>query len=66
MDGDNEITAENIKDAMAKIGRDISDDEIAEIMRRHDISGDKKLSFDEFKKMILEDNIWVGIHIRDI
>ena len=66
MDGNNEITAENIKDAMAKIGRDISDEEISEIMRRHDISGDKKLSFDEFKKMILEDNIWVGIHTRDI
>lgn len=54
VDGNNEITMDNIKDAMAKLGREISEQEIEEIMRRHDYSGDKALSIDEFKKMILE------------
>ncbi len=47
---------DNIKDAMAKLGKDISDQEIEEIMKRHDYSGDKALSIDEFKKMILEND----------
>ena len=38
---------------MAKLGRDISQDELEEIMKRHDDSGDKALSMEEFKKMIL-------------
>jgi len=38
---------------MAKLGRDISQEELEEIMRRHDYSGDKAISIDEFKKMIL-------------
>jgi hypothetical protein len=28
MDGNNEITADNIRDAMTKLGRDITDEEI--------------------------------------
>ena len=40
---------------MAKIGKDISDGEIQEIMKRHDISGDKSISLEEFKKMILDE-----------
>ena len=47
---------DNIRDAMAKLGREISDAEIEEIMKRHDYSGDKALSLDEFKKMILEND----------
>jgi len=38
---------------MAKLGRDITQEELDEIMKRHDSSGDKALSIDEFKKMIL-------------
>lgn len=56
IDGNNQITKENIKDAMTKMGREISDEEINEIMRKHDSSGDQAISLDEFKKMIMEDN----------
>jgi Ca2+-binding EF-hand superfamily protein len=34
---------------MTKLGKDISSDELEEIMQRHDVSGDKKISIDEFK-----------------
>jgi Ca2+-binding EF-hand superfamily protein len=49
IDNKNEITSENIKDAMAKLGKVVSDEEMEEIMRKHDVSGDKAISFDEFK-----------------
>lgn len=39
---------------MIKLGKEISDEEIEEIMRKHDKSGDRKLSLDEFRKMMLE------------
>ena len=45
----NQITAENIRDAMTKLGKEVSDLEIEEIMRKHDVSGDKAISFEEFK-----------------
>ena len=54
LDNKNEITADNIRDAMSKLGKDVSPEEMEEIMRKHDISGDKAISFDEFKKMILD------------
>ena len=56
IDGNNQITKENIRDAMTKMGREISDEEINEIMRKHDSSGDQAISLDEFKKMIMDDN----------
>ena len=55
IDGNNMITKENIKEAMSKMGREISDEEIVEIFRKHDSSGDQAISIDEFKKMIMED-----------
>ena len=56
IDGNNQNTKENIRDAMTKMGREISDEEINEIMRKHDSSGDQAISLDEFKKMIMDDN----------
>jgi Ca2+-binding EF-hand superfamily protein len=56
IDGNNQITKENIRDAMTKMGREISEEEINEIMRKHDSSGDQAISLDEFKKMIMDDN----------
>lgn len=32
---------QNIKDAMNKLGKDITDSELEEIMKKHDASGDK-------------------------
>jgi Ca2+-binding EF-hand superfamily protein len=40
---------------MAKLGKEISEEEVEEIMKRHDLSGDKAISIDEFKAMILGD-----------
>lgn len=34
---------------MAKLGKRISLEEIEEIMKKHDASGDKLISFEEFK-----------------
>lgn len=39
---------------MKKIGFDISQKEIDEIFIKHDLSGDKSISLEEFKKMILD------------
>lgn len=41
IDGNNEITIDNIKDAMSKLGREITDAELKEIMKKHDSSGDQ-------------------------
>lgn len=49
----NEISGQNIRDAMTKMGREVSDKELDEIMKRHDITGDKAISFEEFKNMML-------------
>jgi len=54
IDNTNEITADNIKDAFAKLGKVVTDEELEEIMKKHDVSGDRAISFDEFKKMMLE------------
>jgi Ca2+-binding EF-hand superfamily protein len=34
---------------MSKLGKNITVAEIDEIMKKHDVSGDKAISFDEFK-----------------
>ena len=53
VDNNDEITAEEIKAAMVKLGKDVSIEELDEIMRKHDISGDKVISLEEFKRMML-------------
>ena len=44
-----EITAQNIVETMKKLGRDITIEEIQEIMKKHDKSNDGAIQFDEFK-----------------
>lgn len=56
IDGNNQITKENIKDAMQKMGNEITDEEIKEIMKKHDSSGDQAISLEEFKKMLMEND----------
>lgn len=34
---------------MTKLGKEVTQDELDEIMWKHDVSGDKAISFDEFK-----------------
>jgi Ca2+-binding EF-hand superfamily protein len=38
---------------MAKLGKVVTDEELEEIMKKHDVSADRAISFDEFKQMML-------------
>ena len=60
-DNSGSITKENIYLAMQKLGQEISQQEIAEMISKHDIKGDGVLSYEEFKciffdKTTLEDD----------
>lgn len=47
------IDASELKSAMKNFyGQDMTDDEIAGMMREADSNGDQQISFDEFKKMM--------------
>ncbi len=54
VDNTDSITVQNIRDAMAKLGKAISEAELAEIMQKHDVSGDQEISFAEFKAMMFD------------
>mmetsp|Transcript_19320 Transcript_19320/g.13872 ORF Transcript_19320/g.13872 Transcript_19320/m.13872 type:complete len:101 (+) Transcript_19320:1245-1547(+) len=46
------ITVQNFKDSFTKFGQDISDSDINTIFKHHDIVGDSRISFQEFKVMM--------------
>mmetsp|Transcript_17241 Transcript_17241/g.15131 ORF Transcript_17241/g.15131 Transcript_17241/m.15131 type:complete len:128 (-) Transcript_17241:140-523(-) len=48
VDNTNEITAENIKEAMARAGRKLPEEEIKKMIKEVDLTKDGKLSFEEF------------------
>jgi len=48
------ITKQNIREALFKLGRGITEAELDEIMKMHDKSGDQAISMEEFKKMIYD------------
>lgn len=48
IDNTGEITAQNLKDAFSKFGKEVSDDEIDQIMKAHDLDGGKTISLEEF------------------
>jgi len=47
------ITADNIRSAFTHGGAKIQDSEIDDIMKKHDVKKDGKISFDEFKAMMV-------------
>ena len=53
-DNSGKITQENIYLAMQKLGQEIDRDEIAEMIKKHDIKGDNVLSYDEFKQIFID------------
>ena len=58
-DGSGKITKQNLKDAFTKFGKEITDDEVDKIWKKHHLNGDTDangITFDEFKKMIFEDD----------
>ena len=58
------ITMENIKEAFKKLDKPLSSSDIQKILDAHDDSKDGKISFDEFKLMMLgeEDNELIELH----
>ena len=48
LDGDKEITRDEIKRAFTKFGKMLSESEINEIMAKHDLNDDGVISRDEF------------------
>ena len=52
VDGNDQITRENIKEAMLKLGREITDRDLDDIMEKHDANKDGFLSMEEFKTML--------------
>lgn len=54
VDGNDKITKDNIREALFKLGREVTDEELNEIMKKHDLSGDQAISMEEFKKMLTE------------
>lgn len=56
MDTDNSgfVEAKEIKAIAAKVGCKLSDDDLDQIIKKADESGDGKISFEEFAKSILQ------------
>ncbi|KAJ3059960.1 hypothetical protein HDU99_006119 [Rhizoclosmatium hyalinum] len=50
--GDGFITNDELKFALAQQGDNLSDEEIAEVIRECDVDGDGKLNYEEFAKMM--------------
>lgn len=47
-DGNDKITEDNLMEAMHKMGHDITESEVHQIMNKHDIRRDGFISYDEF------------------
>jgi len=54
VDNTNEITVSNIREALARAGRKISDDDIKKMIKEVDLTKDGKISFDEFVHLMRE------------
>jgi len=53
-DNSGSITKANIITAMSKMGHEINQSELDEIMRKHDLKHDNQISYAEFKAMMLD------------
>ena len=53
-DGSNKITEENIYFAMQKFGHEIPRNEIHDMIKKHDLTNDGVLSYEEFKAIFVE------------
>jgi len=53
VDNSGQITAENIKDAFSKFGKEVTEDEVKEIMKAHDLDGGNTISMEEFQVMMM-------------
>jgi Ca2+-binding EF-hand superfamily protein len=55
LDDKNNISKENIEEAMSQLGKKISQTELDETLSIHDSRKFGKISFDDFKKMFIEE-----------
>lgn len=55
MDGSGEITKQDLKLAFTKFGKKLSNQEMDDLMAAHDEDKDGTISFEEFKKMMLQE-----------
>lgn len=53
------ISKENIKESMAKMGQELTPLEIEQALGIHDVKGDRRINFDEFKHMFLPNEQWI-------
>ena len=56
------ITPENIKEAFAVHGKNLTDAQMKDILKTHDTVGDGRINFDEFKAIFVEND---DIEMRD-
>lgn len=54
------ICKNNIKESMAKMGHELSDQEIEQALGTHDVTGDSRIDFEEFKHMFLPNDQWLN------
>ena len=54
VDNSGQITAKNLKDGFSKFNRDITDEEIQDIMKKHDIEKNGVIKQHEFEQMMME------------
>jgi len=52
MDGNGTISAFELKSVMKNLGEELSEKEVAEMIREADLDGDGEVNFDEFVKMM--------------
>lgn len=53
-EGKQSITTTTLRDAFTKLGHNLTEDEVNEILNEHDIDHDHEMDFEEFKIMILD------------
>ena len=51
------ISKNNIIDAMKKLGKSITEEEIEESLKEHDLTNKGQISFEEFKQMFKFDEV---------
>jgi len=54
------ISRDNIKEAMGKLGHNLTDDEIDKAIGVHDVKHDGKINFEEFKNMFIPNDEWIN------
>lgn len=56
VDNSGYITKDNLFEAFERLDKEVTEDEIKEILKKHDLAKDGRISFKEFKHMMLGDD----------